>query len=67
MSPFTFSTVLQLVVAVGLLNVWLVRPESATSFRGGRARSLKDEFAEYGLPGFAGHGREFLSSTRRPP
>lgn len=42
--------VLQLVVGVGLLNVWLVRSRSATAYRGGDARSLREEFAAYGLP-----------------
>ena len=42
--------VLQLVVGVGLLNVWLVRSRSATAYRGGDARSLREEFAVYGLP-----------------
>ena len=52
MPTFSISTILQLVVALGLLNVWLLRARSATSYRGGNARSLKEEFAEYGLPGF---------------
>ena len=46
------STVLQVVIALGLLNVWLVRAGSATSYRGGDARSLQEEFAAYGLPDF---------------
>ena len=50
--PFSISTILQVVVALGLLNVWLVRAGSATSYRGGDARSLKAEFAAYGLPDF---------------
>ncbi len=50
--PFPISMILQVVVALGLLNVWLVRAGSATSFRGGDARSLKEEFAAYGLPDF---------------
>jgi len=41
---------LQLIVAVGLLNVWLVRSKSATSYRGGSAKNLKEEFDAYGLP-----------------
>ncbi|MFY9489314.1 MAG: DoxX family protein [Mycobacterium sp.] len=44
------STILQVVVALGLLNVWLVRAQSSTAYRGGSAQSLKDEFATYGLP-----------------
>ncbi len=42
--------VLQAIVGLGLLNVWLVRARSATSYRGGDARSLREEFAAYGLP-----------------
>ncbi|MEI7913216.1 MAG: DoxX family protein [Mycobacteriaceae bacterium] len=37
-------------VGLGLLNVWLVRARSATAYRGGDAKSLKEEFAVYGLP-----------------
>jgi uncharacterized membrane protein YphA (DoxX/SURF4 family) len=43
-------TVLQLVVGLGLLNVWLVRAGSATGYRGGEATTLKEEFQAYGLP-----------------
>jgi uncharacterized membrane protein YphA (DoxX/SURF4 family) len=41
--------VLQVIVALGLLNVWLVRPHKETGYRGGQAKNLKDEFAAYGL------------------
>jgi len=41
---------LQAVIALGLLNVWLLRSSKATEFRGGDARSLREEFAAYGLP-----------------
>ena len=44
------STVLQILIGLGLLNVWLLRSRLATSFRGGAAKSLKEEFAVYGLP-----------------
>jgi hypothetical protein len=50
MAQSTILSVLQLVVGLGLLNVWLVRPKSPTAYRGGGARSLKEEFAVYGLP-----------------
>jgi len=42
--------VLQLVVALGLLNVWLVRAKQATAYRGKNAKSIQEEFAAYGLP-----------------
>jgi hypothetical protein len=53
MSSSTIATVLQLIVGLGLLNVWLVRSRSATAYRGGSATSLREEFAVYGLPGAA--------------
>ena len=46
----TIGSILQVVVGLGLLNVWLLRRNSATAYRGGRATNLKDEFATYGLP-----------------
>lgn len=50
MSSFVVSTILQVIVGIGLLNVWLVRARAATPFRGGSAQSLREEFAAYGLP-----------------
>ena len=44
---------LQLAVGLGLLNVWLVRAGSATDYRGGEAKTLREEFQAYGLPDFA--------------
>lgn len=52
MPAITISVVIQVVVALGLLNVWLVRAGSVTSYRGGDAQSLREEFAAYGLPDF---------------
>jgi uncharacterized membrane protein YphA (DoxX/SURF4 family) len=40
----------QLIVGLGLLNVWLIRFNKATAYRGGAAQSMKEEFAAYGLP-----------------
>lgn len=53
MPAFSVSIVLQLVVALGLLNVWLVRPKKVTPYRGANSRKLKEEFAAYGLPDVA--------------
>lgn len=44
--------ILQVVVGLGILNVWLVRANWATGYRGGDAKTLKEEFATYGLPGW---------------
>ena len=46
----TIASVLQILVGLGLLNVWLLRRQSATAYRGGTAKNLKEEFAAYGLP-----------------
>lgn len=42
--------VLQIIVSLGLLNVWLLRFRRSTAYRGGEARSMPEEFAAYGLP-----------------
>ena len=41
---------LKLIVALGILNVWLLRSGKATAYRGKDARTLREEFAVYGLP-----------------
>jgi hypothetical protein len=43
-------TIAQLVIGVGLLNVWLIRAGKSTNYRGGAATTLAEEFAVYGLP-----------------
>ena len=43
-------TLLQIILALGLINVWLVRFKKSTKYRGGGAKNMKDEFAVYGLP-----------------
>ncbi len=53
MEWLSLTNLLQIVVGLGLLNVWLVRGGSSTSYRGGTAQTLQSEFAAYGLPGFA--------------
>lgn len=45
----TLRIVLQVVIALGIANVWLVRPNRPTAYRGGGANSMKEEFAAYGL------------------
>lgn len=46
----TLLSILQVVVALGLLNVWLLRSRSSTAYRGGDAGSIQQEFQVYGLP-----------------
>jgi hypothetical protein len=41
--------ILQIVAGLGLMNVWLLRFNRHTTYRGGSATSMKEEFATYGL------------------
>jgi uncharacterized membrane protein YphA (DoxX/SURF4 family) len=53
MPKLSILSLLQVLVGLGLLNVWLVRARSATGYRGGAAKTLREEFQAYGLPDFA--------------
>lgn len=37
-------------IALGLLNVWVLRAGKPTAWRGQNAQTLREEFATYGLP-----------------
>ncbi|MFM8999179.1 MAG: DoxX family protein [Actinomycetota bacterium] len=41
---------LQVVIAVAVAIVWLVRPNTPSPFRGGSATTIREEFVVYGLP-----------------
>ena len=41
---------LKLIVALSLLNVWLIQKDKPTKWRGGNAQNIKEEFKVYGLP-----------------
>jgi uncharacterized membrane protein YphA (DoxX/SURF4 family) len=45
-----FKLILQTVIALGIMNVWLLRSGRASPWRGGSATTMKEEFAAYGLP-----------------
>ena len=40
----------QVIIALGIFNVWLLRFNRATAYRGGDAKNMREEFAAYGLP-----------------
>lgn len=40
---------LKLLASAGILNVWLLRREKPTGYRGQGAQTLREEFAVYGL------------------
>jgi len=42
--------VVQVIVALGIFNVWLLRFNKGTEWRGGDAVTMKEEFDVYGLP-----------------
>ena len=46
----TLIIICQLVAAAGLLNVWLLRANRPTAYRGADASNMREEFAAYGLP-----------------
>lgn len=41
---------LKLIVGLSILNVWLVRANKPTAWRGGDASNIIEEFSAYGLP-----------------
>ena len=43
----------QIIVGCGLLNVWLLRFNKSTAYRGGSAANMREEFAAYGLPAWS--------------
>jgi len=49
----TLVQICQILVGCGLLNVWLLRFNKATAYRGGKASSMLEEFAAYGLPAWS--------------
>lgn len=40
----------QIIIALGIYNVWLLRFGKNTNWRGGTATNMQEEFAAYGLP-----------------
>ncbi len=46
----TMIMILQLIIAIGLINVWIFRFNRSTEYRGRDAKNMKEEFIAYGLP-----------------
>jgi len=44
------KVVFQIIIALGIVNVWVLRFGKDTRWRGGEAKTLRDEFKAYGLP-----------------
>ena len=45
--------ILQLIISIGLINVWFFRFNKATEYRGGDAKNMREEFQAYGLPAWS--------------
>jgi len=45
----TVRILLQIVIALGILNVWCLRLNQPTEYRGGDAKNMEEEFRVYGL------------------
>lgn len=45
--------VFESLIALGLINVWLVRFNRSTVYRGAEAKNMKEEFVAYGLPAWS--------------
>jgi uncharacterized membrane protein YphA (DoxX/SURF4 family) len=40
----------QIIIALGIFNVWIVRRDRATGYRPAGAENIREEFKSYGLP-----------------
>lgn len=49
----SITTIVQVIVALGIYNVWFVRANRKTAYRGKNAPNLKAEFRAYGLPSWS--------------
>ncbi len=47
------AAVSQVIIALGIVNVWVLRRSRPTPFRPAGANSLAEEFERYGLPSWA--------------
>ena len=42
--------IINIIIAMGILNVWIIRYDLETQWRGGGSKNLMEEFSTYGLP-----------------
>ncbi len=49
----SISIILQIIIGLGIYNVWFLRAHRPTSYRGKHAAHLKAEFTAYGLPAWS--------------
>ena len=51
----SWITIAQIILAVAMIDVWLVRYNRPGFFRGGNATTMSEEFRVYGLPDWLRH------------
>ncbi|MFT7616688.1 MAG: putative membrane protein YphA (DoxX/SURF4 family) [Planctomycetota bacterium] len=49
----TLALLIQIILSLGLINVWIFRSRNETGYRGGSSTNLKGEFEAYGLPSWS--------------
>ncbi len=49
----TVISILKILVSFVILNVWVLRRNKATIYRGGQSKNLSDEIKTYGLPAWS--------------
>ena len=57
----SFAIALQLIIALGIVNVWVFRRDRATGFRPDGAANISEEFARYG---FSDSFRRTIGATK---
>lgn len=55
------AIIAQIVIALGIFNVWIIRRDRPTGYRPEGARSISEEFRRYGFPDWA---RVAVGSTK---
>ncbi len=49
MSIEIVRSIIQVIIAIGIYNVWIFRLAKSTKWRGGHSTNMQEEFAAYGL------------------
>lgn len=57
----SLAIVLQIIIALGIVNVWVIRRDRETGYRPNGASNIADEFAQYG---FSDSFRRLVGATK---
>lgn len=49
MNTLTLINILQIIIVLGIVNVWFIRPRKSTPYRAKQAKTMKQEFKVYGF------------------